>query len=271
MIDTKPVDFLSLDHVVKNIDKHKDEFIKNGIVVFRGANLSKTDHVHFNNVLSNFFGWHIHKHTEEDQPYSYTENHSSTENLKNCGGDDIALLWHLEHAAYKNPIVSGTWNMEKFDIDSENGKTYFVDSESIYRVMPDEWKTFLSVCLVKSTIGNNINYTTYSPVQEHWITKKEILRLNVNNVESGTQYTELVSVNDNDPSEDEVNLFNHITQWFSEQVFYNKDIRVVHRWKQGDLVLVDIFKMTHAVTGGFKPSDREFTGIWGYKDSISTI
>ena len=49
----------------------------------------------------------------------------------------------------------------------------------------------------------------------------------------------------------------------------DESIRIVHDWKQGDLVLMDAFKLAHAVTGGFKPEDREFTGIWGYRDPIN--
>ena len=32
------------------------------------------------------------------------------------------------------------------------------------------------------------------------------------------------------------------------------------------LVIPDLFKLAHAVTGGFKSEDREFRGIWGYKN-----
>jgi hypothetical protein len=40
---------------------------------------------------------------------------------------------------------------------------------------------------------------------------------------------------------------------------------MVHRWQQGDLIIPDMFKLAHAVTGGFKSEDREFRGIWAYQ------
>jgi alpha-ketoglutarate-dependent taurine dioxygenase len=263
MISTEPVNFLGVDDIKTNISLYLNKFIKDGIIVFRNANLNKEEHVIFNEHLSYLFGWNIHKNTESNETYSYTENHSANEDLEGSKNNDIALVWHLEHVSYQNPIVSGTWNMEIFTTDSENGKTYFVDSEKIYNRMSNDWKDFLSLCLVKSKISQK----TYRPVQEHWITKNPTLRLDVDNLKFNINYTELVSVNDNIPAENDFIVFNEILQWFSNEVFNNEDIRVVHKWQQGDLVLVDIFKMVHAVTGGFKPSDREFTGIWGYKGS----
>jgi alpha-ketoglutarate-dependent taurine dioxygenase len=267
MINAEQVNFLGVNEIKNNISLYLDKFIKSGVIVFRNANLNKEEHIIFNEHLSSLFGWNIHKNTESNNTYSYTENHSQNKGLDGSSSDDIALVWHIEHVSYQNPIVSGTWNMEVFNTDSENGKTYFVDSEKIYNRMSDDWKNFLSSCLVKSKINEKI----YTPVQEHWITKNPVLRLDVDNLKFNINYTELYSVNHNVPTQNDLIVFNEILQWFSNEVFNNENIRVVHKWQQGDLVLVDTFKMAHAVTGGFKPSDREFTGIWGFKDKVSTL
>ena len=51
----------------------------------------------------------------------------------------------------------------------------------------------------------------------------------------------------------------------------NLNIRIVHKWKQGDLVIPDMFVMYHALTGGFSSDEREFVGIWSLRDKKNIV
>jgi hypothetical protein len=178
------------------------------------------------------------------------------------------MLTDFCSSTYDNPIVLGTWNMHNFKTDNENGKTYFIDSEKAYNEMPEDWKSFLGLCKI-----NNPNPDTdqsiddFSPIVNHWISGNPLIRLAPrNNLGSGST---LKSVDNREATQTEKDLFEEIFMWFGNYVYNNQEDRIVHKWQQGDLLIVDIFKMNHAVTGGFDPADREFIGMWGYKDPIN--
>jgi alpha-ketoglutarate-dependent taurine dioxygenase len=75
----------------------------------------------------------------------------------------------------------------------------------------------------------------------------------------------LVSYKNEAPSQESLDYFKSLIRKIEKIIMENEDIRIVHNWQQGDLVIPDLFKLAHAVTGGFKPEDREFRGIWAYR------
>jgi alpha-ketoglutarate-dependent taurine dioxygenase len=282
MKNTQPIDFPGIENILKNIDLYKKKFLKDSVIVFRNANLTYDEQSYFHNELSKLLNYNIIL-KEDNKADMYLENHAKTILTKSAQKDDILLSWHLEHVYYKNPIVISTWNMTKFTTDSENGKTYFLDCEKAYNEMPEDWKNFLIRCKVSQSLKQSPDIPTkwdsertkiadkdwqennYCPVSKHWITENSTLRLAIVKEDSSILYT-LVSVDDRDPTELEIKLFEEIFTWFAKYVYTNEDEKIVHKWKQGDLLIVDIFKLAHAVTGGFNPDDREFIGMWGYKN-----
>ncbi len=269
MIYTQPMQFPGVEEIVNNFEYYKEKFIKDSYLVFRDANLNKEDHASFHKTLGRLFGWYTNE--SPDDVYSYTENHSHNELIGVSGKDDIMLNWHIEHVYYENPIVAATWNMLIFKTDSENGKTYFVDSEKVYNSMPDEWKNFLSKCItntaeINSGGKNSVMFkNNYNVVKNHWLTKNKLIRLYV--PKDSENPSSLVFFDNEEPTPEQSKKFKEICFWFSDQVKNNEEIRVVHKWKQGDIFIPDMFKLAHAVTGGFNPSDRQFTGIWGHQDN----
>lgn len=263
MINTQPIEFPGLQEVLGNSDLYKQKLLDDSIIVFRNANLTYDDQSFFHAELGKFFNYSIIKRgTKTD---NYIENHSAREWIETAGTNDILLPWHIEHLYYRNPIVISTWNMTKFTTDNENGKTYFIDSEQAYNLMPEEWKLFLNSCKINNPNEEiNDNADDFSPIVNHWITGNKMIRLAPR--ENRTSGTTLRSVNDREPTELEKELFEEIFIWFGNYVYNNEENRIVHRWQQGDLLIVDIFKMAHSVTGGFDPADREFIGMWGYQN-----
>ena len=261
------IEFVNTEDLYNNISLYKEIFIRDGVLVFRNANLSHEDHVKVHSIISEALGAH-----KESNLTGYTENHSRIyEDAGSAfGANEIMLPWHIEHPTYDNPIVLGTWNMHNFKTDEENGKTYFVNSKLLYEQLPDYLKSFLSKCIIYDEEEKSDVLPTHKMVEKHWITGEPVIRtsfvyevLNTNQI--------LYSVDGKDPSEEDLQTYTEGINWLHDQLYYNTDIRIVHKWKQGDLVVPDMFLMYHSVTGGFTPSDREFVGIWSRKNKEDMI
>jgi alpha-ketoglutarate-dependent taurine dioxygenase len=262
MISTIPINFTSIQEVVDNYEYYKNIFLKEKVLVFRNANLSPLEHQELHDKLREKFIWHT-KTTR-----SYTENHGrliNNENRKHkVGSDDIMLTWHVEHPYYSNPIVIATWNMHKFNTDSENGKTYFVDMEDLFARLSKENQEFIKSWTTEEDVSEQQGVKKENKViGYHWINNNPVIRLS--HLEDDDFYPKLKYINNRDPKISEYDKYVEIMKWIKNEVIYNEDIRIVHKWKQGDLLIPDMYKLCHAVTGGFSPEDREFDGLWGYQ------
>lgn len=267
MIDIVPISFNGIEDIEYNSILYKEKFIKDAVMVFRNANLSHENHIKINDVFSKILGCH-----RENNVNGYTENHSRmTENKKHqVGSDDIMLTWHIEHPHYENPIVLGTWNMHKFTTDEENGKTYFVDTETLFNMMPKNMQDFSFNCKIINPVGETQGLSgIHNLIENHWITNKPLIRIS-HLYQTGKDYQVLHSFENRIPTSFEYEEYNNVISWIQNQISKNLDIRMVHRWNQGDLAVTDMYKMCHAVSGGFESKDREFTGIWArqYKNDI---
>jgi alpha-ketoglutarate-dependent taurine dioxygenase len=262
----EPIDFPGIDNILKNINKYKEKFLEDSVILFRNANLNYENQSFFHSELAKILNYHIGIDNEK-KAQKYVEDHSKSNLIRSAKQNDILLDWHIEHVEYKNPIVISTWNMIKFKTDSENGKTYFIDSQKAYEQMPEDWKIFLNSCKAIHPESNLWDTDKVYPViHNHWITGKPVIRTVIRHTDYMNQ---LVSVNDKDPTDNEKKLFEKISLWFLDYVYNNKENRIVQKWQEGDLLIVDIFKLAHAVTGGFDSKDREFIGMWGHKYKIS--
>jgi alpha-ketoglutarate-dependent taurine dioxygenase len=263
MIKTIPVEYKSIKDITDNINTYKEKFIEDSIIVFRNANLSLDEQMILHKHIGKAFGWH----TQKDNTH-YRENHNHNPNVGVYGTEDIMLTWHIEHFYYSNPIVAGTWNMFHLNTIDGAGKTYFVDTSKVYELLDDNMKDFLSNCILKTEPKKEhwpfAVEKKYNAVSPHWLTGKPVIRISL----SRWVDDEIFLVNGNDPTEKDYEMFRKSALKAIDLIENDESIRIVHDWKQGDLVLMDAFKLAHAVTGGFKPEDREFTGIWGHRDSI---
>ena len=261
---TEPIEFPGTDNVLQNIEFYNKKFLEDGLIVFRNANLTHEDQSFFHSELAKLFNYNI-VLSSNGVPQYYIENHSKRELLQQSGRDELLVGWRLEHIYDRNPIVISTWNMTTFTTDNENGKTYFVDCEKMYNKMSYDWKNFLKLCKIKHSItGIWDNDDEYSIIDDHWITKNPSPRISVRD---STEYLNiLLSVNGEEPTGPQKQLFHEISTWMSNYICRNEENTIVHKWQQGDLVIQDLFKLAHSDTGGFIPEEREFIGMWGYKD-----
>jgi alpha-ketoglutarate-dependent taurine dioxygenase len=270
MIHVVPIEFPGIDAVLENVDFYKDKLISDSVICFRNANLTQEEQFLFGKKLGNLIGWHHLNNLSE-----YIENHSRKAEVLPNGPDDIIVEWHIEHTYYSNPIVAATWNMYKFNTDNNNGKTYFVDTNVIFEMLSNQEKEFLLDIVITEPqfikdaqlkagfLSKNTNLLDQHPIiDKHWLTNKPIIRFMIL---PEPYMVELFSYKGKDPSEESLNYFKSLIRKIEKMIMEDESIRIVHRWQEGDLIIPDLFKLAHAVTGGFRSEDREFRGIWGYK------
>jgi len=270
MIYIEPVEFPGIDKVLEDAAYYKDKLINESVICFRNANLTEKDQFDFAKKLGKLIGWSL-----INDESKYIENHERKSEIVS-GPDDIIVEWHVEHTYYVNPIVASTWNMYNFKTDKENGKTYFIDTNVIFEMLTEEEKQFLldsritepdfikEAQLKNGFASGTLNFADdYPIIAEHWLTNKPIIRFTIL---PKPYMVRLVSYKGGVPNEDNLSYFEGLIRKIEDIIWTNEDIRMVHKWQQGDLVIPDMFKLAHAVTGGFRPEDREFRGIWGYKE-----
>jgi len=272
MILLQPIEFPGIDRVLNDIDYYKDRFVSDSVLCFRNANLTKEEQFDFGAKIGKLMGWNYLNDTSE-----YLENHIRKADIVS-GPDDIIVEWHVEHTYYVNPIVASTWNMYNFKTNPENGKTYFVDTGVVFEMLSDDEKQFLLDSVVTEPdfikesqlksgfLSGETNLSEQHPIiAKHWLTEKPIIRFMIL---PEPFMVILVRYKNQIPSEDDLQYFKTLIRKIEKIITENEDIRIVHKWQQGDLVIPDLFKLAHAVTGGFKSEDREFRGIWGYKNIV---
>lgn len=262
---TEPITMTSYDEIIENIDLVIEKFTKDTIVAIRDANLTEEEQGKLAKALGDKLGWFPNNSSRFEQRYQ--ESHARLMNKEAAGTDEVVLGYHLEHVDYDNyvPIVAGVWNMFKFTADPEAGKTYFTDTSLIFRNMSTEWQEFLKKCVISWYESDGTGPFLTPAVQTHWLTGDDTIRMDIHNKVSTPEL--LATVDGRAPSDEEKALLVEIRDHYIDQILNNPDVRIVHKWKQGDIVIPDLFKHAHAATGGFSSDQREFVGLWVYPEN----
>jgi alpha-ketoglutarate-dependent taurine dioxygenase len=262
-----PLVFNSKSELYENLDEVVDRFRSDAIVGIRGLRLSEEEQLQLVRDLGDVVGWF--PKNSENFNHKYIENHSSNRWVEGSTGDQVILDWHLEHVDYDDyiPIVAGVWNMQNFKGSSDNGKTYFIDARKVYELATsEEDKEFLKKS--RATWPEEYEKDVYTKcyvdaIQSHWLSEEPQIRLELTHIDEA----ELHEFNGDTPTEEEKARFKEVALRFSDQIWNNEELRIVHRWEEGDILIPDLFALAHAVTGGFKSEEREFTGFWCYSSS----
>jgi alpha-ketoglutarate-dependent taurine dioxygenase len=268
MPNTQPIIMTSYDEIVQNLDLVIEKFKEETIVVIRGANLTTDEQGALARAIGDKVGWFPNNSSKFEQRYQ--ENHARLEKKEEAGPDKVVLTYHVEHVDYDlhTPIIAGVWNMIKFTADPESGKTYFTDTSLIFRQMPEEWQQFLKRCTTTWSESDNSGPFLTPAVQTHWLTGQDVIRIDIHDIQTTPEY--LYTVDGREPTTEERQLFVTIRDHYVTQILDNPEVRIVHRWQQGDIVIPDLFKHAHAATGGFSSDQREFVGLWIYPSNPDT-
>jgi alpha-ketoglutarate-dependent taurine dioxygenase len=268
MIYTEPIEWPGLQSIKDNAALYREKFLTDKILAFRGANLSYEEQEDLTRALGDILS--MYPNSTEGAIHRYVEDHSKNMIIQNSTGDDLVLNWHVEHTYFKNPIVAGTWNNLIFTTDTNNGKTYFYDTVELFKHLPEDWKDFLSKC-----IGYAYDYNHRNEMNEccvlypHWLTNETLLRHPLERLEEG--WHRLKYFEGRTPTAEESKKYLEIVTWIKNKIETDEDNRIVHKWQQGDVIIPDLLRLAHAVTGGFDPAERKFTGLWSYQQDTTKV
>lgn len=144
------------------------------------------------------------------------------------------------------------------------GNTHFVDSNELYESLPDEDKDFLSKSIViwDKPIGPRSGFGPYytKALDTNKVNGKTVVRLET---DSGcTIPVSLYLFDGIEPSKEQKDKFLSILSSIKQKLNTDTSIRYEQEWQQDDVIIVDLFRMYHAVTGGFSYGERKFHGTF---------
>jgi alpha-ketoglutarate-dependent taurine dioxygenase len=96
-------------------------------------------------------------------------------------------------------------------------------------------------------------------VDKHPLTQQEILRVETDR--GSYLMPELALWDGKPPTEEQVSRLNVLLDVLKTNLNDNLEIRYSQLWEEGDILIVDLFRMYHSVMGGFTAGQRKFTGI----------
>lgn len=233
-------------------------FIEDGVVVIRDFDCSLEDQ----KIITNNFKYNFPELFCLENPlFHYSENHQYTVDMRLshgdriAGQDDIFVSWHMEMIGYPNPATGATWNMRKFECDIESGKTFFYDAIQLINEISKNDIELLKKCKYKiNDVGSMDiieNKQLICPIKKHAISNKELIYVDP----SGNYSVE-------ESPDGSIDLCKKLIENIILKIKTNKNNLIIHKWKEKDIVFVDLSRMYHAVTGGFQPSQRHFEGLW---------
>jgi len=241
-------------------------FLNEQIIAFRNANVDFETQTKIMHLFGDNLNWY--PNSQDTKPSEYVEDHHKHITEKNINNkNEIILGWHQEHVEdNENIYVSGMWNMELFNCEPDTGKTYFIDMSKIYNSFTTTDQEFLNSCTVSiknywqsENENKNSEDTIYKLVLNHWITNDKTIRTFYGRGEK----VNLHSINGMPPTELDKDKFNLLHDEIFTKVWLDSDIKLEHIWQQGDLLVPDLFKLAHAVNGGFNKDQRRLRGIFG--------
>jgi alpha-ketoglutarate-dependent taurine dioxygenase len=252
----------SLD-AYNQVDKIADIYRDKGLLVLRGHSFSLEEHLHLSKLLGDIFNWNVYSDAPQSALDSavYSGGHSDSDREYNQGAEEYVLDWHIEQVYYTDPILAGIWNMTLFTASPEVGNTRFVDSIELLDTYTDSEKDFLSKSVVKwdkpAPLGTGPFYTKV--VEPHPINGKPVLRVETD--QGCYLMPELILYDGQSPTEEQVAELSKLLATLKTKLNTDESIRYSQQWQEGDLLIVDLFRMYHAVMGGFTYGQRKFTGI----------
>lgn len=271
MIIINTVDFTSIEDIKSNPEIYKEIYFRDKIIVFRNANLNKNQQKELMVFFGDLFSWF--PNSKDSTNIGYTEDHHKHMKGKiYASKEELMLAWHTEHVQdEEDPHLGATWRMEKFECPEDSGHTYFVDMTKMFQNLSKEDQEFLSRCVNKLNT-TEFRYTDKSGVpikiskefdcvKPHPVTGEKTIRLSL--FSKNGELNLLSKFDGREPNKIEVDMHKKLVSWICEEVWTNTDIRMVLKWKQGDIAVPDLFKLAHSVSGGFIENERTLQGEFG--------
>lgn len=275
-----------------------------GYVIFRNADWSTDQADDFMVRFSKHHGWRVTHGTRNKPHWVYLEDHKYTLALmdEQPGTEEMFIHWHAEHPNLEFPQHGALWHMVSKSGHPDSGQTGFLDNANLYKGLSSDDQKFLERCeavmtpiiskfdpielaskIIVNTRGEKlIVFKSYGDisvnfirpiVQVHARTGKKCIRFNshYNRQETGDVIDEgvmskMIFVDGRLPTIEEEKRAERLMIELARRIYGDTSIHTWVKWQEGDLILADLFRMTHAVRGGFKQGERLFRGIWAFDD-----
>lgn len=266
MITPAILDDNSYSDIISNIDKYTDLFLQRGVLVFKKLNLSANEQESITKAFGKKLDWgHISLFDEED--HSFTINTFGKQSYTNS---DILIPWHLENSHKNDRQIASTWNMITLTCDKNSGTTGFVHSSDILSSMNDDWVKFLRRAKVTNSLEDSYNLIDNVPQKpkievRSCLVKHRNTEVEIINLSPRYHQDVLYSVDELSPSQSDIDTFQQIKKWIDLTVqSYENNPNYWLTWDLGDLVVIDLTTIFHAVKGGFSIGERKFRRYWAY-------
>lgn len=266
MITPAILDDNSYSDIIFNIDKYTDLFLQRGVLVFKKLNLNANEQESITKAFGKKLDWgHISLFDEED--HSFTINTFGKQSYTN---NDILIPWHLENSHKNDRQIASSWNMITLTCDKNSGTTGFVHSSDILSNMNDDWVKFLRRAKVTNSLEDSYNLIDNVPQKpkievRSCLVKHRNTEVEIINLSPRYHQDVLYSVDELRPSQSDIDTFQQIKKWIDLTVqSYENNPNHWLTWDLGDLVLIDLTTIFHAVKGGFSIGERKFRRYWAY-------
>jgi alpha-ketoglutarate-dependent taurine dioxygenase len=259
---TKNLNALHVDSfadAISSVPLMVERFKESGIVLVQGHKFSEEEQMQVTRLLGDELDWHL--HSEVDAHALEQGSHHGGQSIDpdkeyNSGKNDYLLDWHIEQVYFTYPPMGGVWYMSHFSGPEGSGHTRFVDSAELFNLFSEEDKEFFrkSIVLWDKPCNEGAGPFYTQAVVTHPLINKEVLRIET---DAGCRILPtLYSYDGRKPSEQEQAKFDLLLKTLKQELTDNISIRYEQNWREGDLILVDLFRMYHAVMGGFGYNER---------------
>lgn len=254
----------SFDDAVSKVSDAIEIFNRDGLVLFRGHKFTEDEHKQITMLLGDHLNWDINSKSEPWELNSGLVFGGHSDNPDKDYGKsslDYVLDWHIEQIHYVTPPLGGVWYMKEFSARADTGQTVFIDSAELYETFSEQDRDFLLKSIIfwdkPVNTGKGPFYT--KAVQDHPITGSPVLRVEM---DVGCSITPILySIDGRKPTEEEIQKFEDMRVSIKDELLHNESIKYCQEWATGDLLVVDFFRMYHAVLGGYKYNERIMTYI----------
>jgi len=249
----------SYDQVVQCLPALIAAYKDQGILVIKGHDFSVEEHKGLARLFGDNLNWQINSSVSDDlmDRYFIHGGHSDNSDREyNSGPEDYVLDWHIEQVFYKCPPLAGIWCMKEITCPPGSGNTLFADSNEIYESLSEEDKKFLSGAVVfwDKPANDHVGPFYTKAVDTHPITSVPIIRVET---DRGCYIMPaLHSLHNKSATLEEIKRFEEIMVSIKTRLTDDHELRYVQQWEPGDMIVVDLFRMYHAVLGGFKYNER---------------
>jgi alpha-ketoglutarate-dependent taurine dioxygenase len=249
----------SAEEAVKKIDHIAELFEKYGVLVIKGHKFLVEEQFKIAKLLGDKYDWNVKSTAGEDllqtafhvggQSIEEDKDYSPTK-------DEYMLDYHIEQTYFIYPPVAGLWCMDKFLCPPGHGNTKFIDSNEIYNLLSKDEQDFLgqAVFVWDKPANSEIGPFYNKAIEPHPVTGIPIIRIE----SDGGCYIlpTLYSISGKTPTEEQSNKFQEIVSKLKTILYSKEDMEYVQEWEEGDFLIVDLFRMYHAVMGGFNYQER---------------